>query len=502
MLTQGGFRLPGESQKIDRLMSTFSRCYWEDNAGDRNCCPIDNEDMVLLLSFAIIMLNTDLHKVIHSSKENKKKSQIKAMTKDEFIVNLQRAAKGNEIDKRYLSDLYDVIQSNPIVIHTHAETQRKPTGVRSSGNVKICIAQMAANVKRLDALLRGLAIHEYRYFSLEIYRKDIGKSMDIAKLNLSKCLMTNLWHRLHGLINSALKIAHLDPKGMESCTDLLKFSLCSTILLDMPTEQIAFLDQLGRFRLFNHWRSAQSAGSAFDLPLHEQESFKKEKWYNQMRQHMECTDEERSARGYNGKLESLILLGNAVEEMGIETSEIDADAAGRKIIRDVARRIENAEFLLNDPTRTFVKEGNMIKRANRSGKNVEYRFFLFSDLLIYAKQKKSPSSSPIQYRIHEELPLILMKVIDWFPPSMKTGESKRAIQFYHPRKSFLVLCKSTEERDSWVSDIRGAIEKELKRKVAIEMARKAATNIPTNGKAPVKSVARVASPPSKQCMSL
>ena len=81
LLTQGGFRLPGEAQQIDRLISTFARCYWEDNAGDRENCPIENEDSIYLLSFAIIILNTDLHKSNPSSGKNRKKNQLKRMTK-------------------------------------------------------------------------------------------------------------------------------------------------------------------------------------------------------------------------------------------------------------------------------------------------------------------------------------------------------------------------------------------------------------------------------------
>jgi hypothetical protein len=117
----------------------------------------------------------------------------------------------------------------------------------------------------------------------------------------------------------------------------------------------------------------------------------------------------------------------------------------------------------------------MLKRSNRSGRCTEYRFFLFSDVLIYAK--KIPGSE--KYRIHEELPLILMKVVDWFPPEMKK-ESKRAIQIFHPRKKFLAFCSSIEERRSWVADLRESINKELERKVAIEGARKAAANVPSS----------------------
>ena len=150
---------------------------------------------------------------------------------------------------------------------------------------------------------------------------------------------------------------------------------------------------------------------------------------------------------------------------------------------------------MNDPTRTFLREGNLKKRTNRSGRDVDYKFFLFSDILIYAKKVKQPpqrssmsNETPTMYRVHEELPLILMKVVDWFPPDMRKEESKRAIQFYHPRKIFLVLCNNHEERKSWVTDIRQAIDRELERKVAIETARKAAANVPVSGYAGVSNI--------------
>jgi hypothetical protein len=489
-LTQGGFRLPGEAQQIDRLISTFARCYWEDNAGDKDHCPIENEDSIYLLSFAIIMLNTDLHKSNHSSTNSKKKNHLKKMTKEEFRTNLLRANKGIEISKEYLSTIYDGIKENPIVLRAGIDNQLKSNGIELSGSVEICIDQMTDNVKCLDSLLRGLAVHEYRHVSLKDYCTEFDGKMEAATINLARRFMIKSWHPFHGLINSSLKIAHLDPKAMESCVDLLKFALCLTILLDMPTEQVAFLDQLGRFRLFNAWRRGNSVDGDLTSSFYDQESYKKERWYKKMRQ-LSQSGRNISTLNYDEKFESLILLDRVVNDMGLSTvsqGSEDSEAAKRKIIRDVVRRIENAEYLLHDPTRTFLREGNILKRTNRSGRDVEYRFFLFSDILIYAKKIKpssSGSSSSLQsgtrYRIHEELPLILMKVVDWFSPAMKKDESQRAIQFYHPRKIFLALCSDHEERKVWVIDIRQAIEKELERKVAIETARKAATNVPANG---------------------
>ena len=50
------FQLPGESQKIDRVMEMFSKCYVACNPGS-----IFNEESAYIFSFSIIMLQTTLH---------------------------------------------------------------------------------------------------------------------------------------------------------------------------------------------------------------------------------------------------------------------------------------------------------------------------------------------------------------------------------------------------------------------------------------------------------
>ncbi len=49
-------RLPGEAQKIDRIMEKFAERYCRDNPA-----VFPNADGAYLLAFAIIMLNTDAH---------------------------------------------------------------------------------------------------------------------------------------------------------------------------------------------------------------------------------------------------------------------------------------------------------------------------------------------------------------------------------------------------------------------------------------------------------
>ena len=50
------FRLPGEAQKIDRMMESFAQRYCQLNPEI-----FTNSDTCYVLSFAVIMLNTSLH---------------------------------------------------------------------------------------------------------------------------------------------------------------------------------------------------------------------------------------------------------------------------------------------------------------------------------------------------------------------------------------------------------------------------------------------------------
>jgi brefeldin A-inhibited guanine nucleotide-exchange protein len=58
------FRLPGEGQKIDRLMEKFAERFFKDNSGGM----YGNADAAYLLAFSIIMLATDLHNPAQKNK--------------------------------------------------------------------------------------------------------------------------------------------------------------------------------------------------------------------------------------------------------------------------------------------------------------------------------------------------------------------------------------------------------------------------------------------------
>ncbi|KAI3699710.1 hypothetical protein L2E82_44175 [Cichorium intybus] len=93
------FRLPGESQKIQRVVEAFAERYYEQSPDI-----LANKDAALLLSYSLIMLNTDQHNA-----QVKKK-----MTEEDFIRNNRRINGGNDLPREYLSELYRSISENEI----------------------------------------------------------------------------------------------------------------------------------------------------------------------------------------------------------------------------------------------------------------------------------------------------------------------------------------------------------------------------------------------------
>lgn len=93
------FRLPGEAQKIDRIMESFARRYHENNPGI-----FQNEDMAYMLAFSLIMLNTDLH---NPSIKNK-------MTCEQFIKNNSNTGLGDDLPEDFLRAVYKRMEENEI----------------------------------------------------------------------------------------------------------------------------------------------------------------------------------------------------------------------------------------------------------------------------------------------------------------------------------------------------------------------------------------------------
>lgn len=94
------FRLPGESQLIERILDAFSIHWFQQNGGI-----LPNSDSALSLAYAIIMLNVDQHS-----------KKVKPMTCDEFDRNLLGPKSERIYDRKLLDLIYTSIRDDEIVL--------------------------------------------------------------------------------------------------------------------------------------------------------------------------------------------------------------------------------------------------------------------------------------------------------------------------------------------------------------------------------------------------
>ena len=366
-LTSAGFRLPGEAQKIDRLITVFAQCFWEDNAGTA-CCPFSHQDTVFILAFSVIMLNTDLHKAnVDTGRKQRKK-----MTKAEFMNNLRGVDNSSDLSKDYLSGIYDSIASQVIEMSFDPQgRKREEEGDKS----RVSYKGLSKGVKTAGELLRGMALFDHHYSLIGV---DCMISNELISSTVEAC-----FHHFHGIIAAILDAGEFDLQSVLATLDILKNSLCASVFLDMKMERQAFATQLARIKYIKEEQEGGSGGKDAGFYIVSGEH-KKEEWFVGMERACETGHEIEKT------------IGN-IHLLIVDLRASMHDSRKRKELKTVCSRIQGGDELLSDANREFILEGDLLKRC-RSGKKVKYRFFLFSDRLIYTHL-----SIKGYYKIHEQV---------------------------------------------------------------------------------------------------
>ncbi|MBA0690422.1 hypothetical protein Goari_008097, partial [Gossypium aridum] len=166
-----GFYLPGEAQKIDRIMEKFAERYCADNPG-----LFKNADIAYVLAYAVIMLNTDAHDPMVWPK----------MSKSDFIRMNNTYNPEEHAPIKLLEEIYDSIVKEEIKMRDEAagtgkDSKQKPEGeerghlvsilklsfpkTKSSSDAK---PQSEAIIKQTQAIIQDRAKRGIFYTALEI----------------------------------------------------------------------------------------------------------------------------------------------------------------------------------------------------------------------------------------------------------------------------------------------------------------------------------------------
>ncbi|KAI8601707.1 hypothetical protein EDD21DRAFT_373786 [Dissophora ornata] len=102
------FRLPGESQQIERIMELFAETYFATQPR-----AIASQDAAFILGYAVVMLNTDQHNRVVTGR----------MSLEQFSKNLRGVNNGENFAIEYLAEIYDAIRKREIVLPQEHEGQ-------------------------------------------------------------------------------------------------------------------------------------------------------------------------------------------------------------------------------------------------------------------------------------------------------------------------------------------------------------------------------------------
>ncbi|RIA97036.1 hypothetical protein C1645_802023 [Glomus cerebriforme] len=137
------FRLPGESQKIDRIMEKFADRYCENNPD-----VFANADTAYILAYSVIMLNTDQHS-----------AQVKRrMDKFEFTKNNRGINNNNDLPDEFLGEIFDEIANNEIVMEEEQISEVAKTAISHANDrerQELYEREISQMQKKSQALLKS-----------------------------------------------------------------------------------------------------------------------------------------------------------------------------------------------------------------------------------------------------------------------------------------------------------------------------------------------------------
>ncbi|XP_028406357.1 brefeldin A-inhibited guanine nucleotide-exchange protein 1-like [Dendronephthya gigantea] len=219
------FRLPGEAQKIDRLMEKFASRFCETNPNDD---VFASADAAYVLAYSIIMLTTDLHS-----------SQVKRKITKEQYIQMNRGINDNkDLPPEYLETIYDDIAQN--------EIKMKHTPKVNS---------------RYDATYLQSEKHRRMLYSMEMEQMaENAKTQmeDVSHIHTDFVTATQIGH-----VKTMFKVAwspflaafsvnlqdNDDPAVASLCLDGIRCAIRISCIFSMPLERDAFVQALSRFTL-------------------------------------------------------------------------------------------------------------------------------------------------------------------------------------------------------------------------------------------------------------
>ncbi|XP_047737905.1 brefeldin A-inhibited guanine nucleotide-exchange protein 1 isoform X3 [Hyalella azteca] len=217
-----GFRLPGEAQKIDRLMEKFASRYCECYSQPGLFA---SADTAYVLAYSIIMLTTDLHS-----------NQVKhKMTKEQYIKMNRGINDSKDLPPEYLSAIYDEIAGNEIKMKT-TSTKLGKMAVANEKKRKSLFNLEMESISHTAKSLMEAASHVDMPFTLATHVEHVRPMFKLS------------WACFLAAFSVGLQEGD-DAEVAALCLDGLRCAIRIACVFHMETERDAFVQCLARFTL-------------------------------------------------------------------------------------------------------------------------------------------------------------------------------------------------------------------------------------------------------------
>ncbi|XP_064935181.1 brefeldin A-inhibited guanine nucleotide-exchange protein 2-like [Musa acuminata AAA Group] len=227
-----GFRLPGEAQKIDRIMEKFAERYCK-------CNPkaFTSADTAYVLAYSVILLNTDAHNPMVKNK----------MSPDDFIRNNRGIDDGKDLPEQFLRSLFDRISKNEIKMkednlalqQIQSSNSNRILGLDSILN--IVIRKRDSPTETSDDMIRHMQeqFKEKAHKSESIYYS--ATDVVILRFMIEVC-----WAPM--LAAFSVPVDQSDDETVISlCLEGFRSAVHVTAVMSMKTQRDAFVTSLAKF---------------------------------------------------------------------------------------------------------------------------------------------------------------------------------------------------------------------------------------------------------------
>ena len=227
-----GFRLPGEAQKIDRLMEKFAERYYLQNKDT-----FASADMAFILAFSTIMLQTNLH--------NPAIKDDKRMTKEQFVKQNKGISADGELPEEMLLEIYERIAAAPISMTQDVGRRTKKEDV-----VQFNVFQTSTDKRRKDAfnderkemVRNGEAMFKQASKKTSVFVRNISRSSEAYV----RPMFEVVWAPIIGVFSEILETCD-DTATVNSSLAGLYYAIRLACRLDFPIARHTFLNALSKF---------------------------------------------------------------------------------------------------------------------------------------------------------------------------------------------------------------------------------------------------------------